>query len=78
VPEGIALVVLPSYAPELQPAERLWTLVDEPLANRAVADLDGLEAVLVERCRTLQTDPQRLKAHTRYHWWPPAPLLRYP
>jgi len=78
VPEGIALVLLPSYAPELQPAERLWTLVDEPLANRAVADLDGLEAVLVERCRTLEIAPQRLKAHTRYHWWPPEPLLRYP
>jgi hypothetical protein len=26
----------------------------------------------------LETDPQRLKAHTRYHWWPPEPLLRYP
>jgi hypothetical protein len=73
VPEGIALVLLPSYSPELQPAERLWTLVDEPLANRAFADLDGLEAVLVERCRTLETDPQHLKAHTRYHWWPPEP-----
>ena len=50
VPEGIALVLPPSYSPQLQRAERLWTLVDEPLANRACADLDGLEAVLIERC----------------------------
>ena len=42
----------PPASPELQPAERLWALVDEPVANRAFPDLDALEAVLVERCRT--------------------------
>ncbi len=73
LPEGIDLVFLPSASPELQPAERLWTLVDEPVANHAFADLNEREAVLVERCRTLEADPQRLKAHTRYHWWPPEP-----
>jgi transposase len=70
LPAGIDLVFLPAASPELQPAERLWALVDEPVANRAFADLDALEAVLVTRCRTLEADPQRLKAHTRYHWWP--------
>ena len=38
----------PPHSPELQPAERLWPLVDEPIANRAFADLDALETVLVE------------------------------
>lgn len=73
IPAGIDLVLLPSYSPELQPAERLWSLVDEPIANRALADLDALEAVLVERCRTLEADPARLQAHTHFHWWPPEP-----
>ena len=40
VPEGIHVVFLPSYSPELQPVERLWSLVDEPIANRAFAALD--------------------------------------
>ena len=31
VPEGISLVFLPPYSPELQPAEHLWPLVDEPV-----------------------------------------------
>lgn len=70
VPEGIDLVLLPAYSPELQPAERLWALVDEPVANRAFPDLAALEDVLVARCRTLEADPPRLQAHTRYHWWP--------
>lgn len=76
VPDGIDLVFLPPYAPELQPAERLWPLLDEPIANRGFADLDALAAPLVDRCRTLRTQRSAVRAHTRFHWWPaePAPL----
>jgi transposase len=35
IPEGIHLLPLPPYSPELQPAERLWVLVNEPLVNQA-------------------------------------------
>jgi transposase len=70
LPEGVHLAFLPPYSPELQPAERLWALVDEPVANRAFAGLDELEAVLVERCRTLRADRRTVKAHTRFRWWP--------
>ena len=34
VPDGIKLVFLPPYSPELQPAECLWVLVDEPVVNK--------------------------------------------
>ena len=70
VPEGVHLAHLPAYSPELQPAERLWGLVDEPVANRAFADLGELEDVLVARCRALSRRRRRLKTRTRYHWWP--------
>lgn len=70
VPEGLHLVPLPPASPELQPAERLWPLVDEVVANRTFADLDALEAVLVPRCQTLRADRRTVKAHTRYYWWP--------
>jgi hypothetical protein len=73
LPAGIDLVLLPSYSPELQPAERLWTLIDEPVANRAVPDLGALEAVLVARCRGQEADPPHLKTHTHFHWWPAEP-----
>ena len=70
IPEGIDLVFLPPYSPELQPAERLWGLVDEAVANRVVADPEALEERLAERCRALRTQRPRIKARTRYHWWP--------
>lgn len=73
LPGGIDLVFLPAYSPELQPVERLWPLVDEPIANRALGAMDALETLLVERCRALEADRDRLKAHTRLHWWPAEP-----
>ena len=76
IPEGIDLVFLPAYSPELQPAERLWPLVNEAVANQAVADLARLEDALVARCQSLRADRSTVRAHTRFHWWPdePAPI----
>jgi transposase len=73
LPAGSDLVYLPAAAPALQPAERLWSLLDEPIVNRAFPDLAALEAVLVDRSRTLEADPRRLQAHTRFHCWPAEP-----
>jgi len=70
VPEGIDLVFLPPASPELQPVARVWSLLDEPVANRTFVDLDELETVLVKRCRGLRRDRRRIKAQTRFHWWP--------
>ncbi len=70
VPDGIDLVVLPPASPELQPVERVWPLVNEPVANRTFADLDELEAVLVARCQRLRAAKHRIQAATRFRWWP--------
>lgn len=59
---------LPPYSPELQPAERLWPLVDEAVVNRHSATLDALDTVVALRCRRLDADTS--KPHTDFHWWP--------
>jgi transposase len=68
VPEGLRLVYLPSYSPELQPAEHLWPVLDEPLANRYFETLTDREQVVTERCRVLNSD--QLKPGPNFHWWP--------
>ena len=70
IPDGLRLVFLPAYSPELQPAERLWPLLHEPLANRAVETMQDLEDCLVERCRYLADAPDELHGRVAYHWWP--------
>src|SRR5215210_5638456 len=68
VPDGIRLVYLPPYSPELQPAEHLWPVLDEPLANQYFETLADLEHVVTARCRVLNRD--QLKLGTNFHWWP--------
>ncbi|HEX6011060.1 MAG TPA: transposase [Geminicoccaceae bacterium] len=75
VPDGIRLVRLPPYSPELQPAEHLWPRVDEPIVNRHFATLADLDAVLARRCRRLRQDHALIAAHTLFHWWP-KPISR--
>src|SRR6478609_8580670 len=70
VPKGIELAFLPSYTPELQPAEHLWPLADEAVANKHFATLKDLDAALSERCRTLADMPEVIKAATHFAWWP--------
>jgi transposase len=76
LPEGIYLEPLPPYSPELQPAERLWTLADEPLVNKSLSSLDELEEVLCERCQILSGMQTQIKALTNYHWWPDPETLK--
>ena len=71
IPEGIELEILPPYSPELQPAERLWKLADEPIANRCFQTIEAIEDLLVERCQTLSTMMQhQIRKLTEYSWWP--------
>lgn len=70
VPDGVHLVFLPPYSPELQPAERIWPLIHEVVANRTVPDMATLVATISARCNYLTDNPQLVRGRTSYHWWP--------
>ncbi len=72
VPDGIVLEFLPSYTPELRPAERLWPLTNEAIANQHFATLKDLDTALSARCCKLAATPEIIKAETRFAWWPAA------
>jgi transposase len=72
VPEGIHLELLPSGSPELQPAERLWPLTNEAVANGVFSKIEELEEALVERCVELLDQAEAIRGLTNYHWWPQA------
>src|SRR5258708_16621339 len=70
VPDGIHLVFLPPYSPELQPVERVFPLTNEAIANRRFVTLDDLQEVQAQRCATLQDNPAHIRAVTHFQWWP--------
>jgi transposase len=72
IPEGIHLEFLPSGSPELMPAERLWPLTNEALANRVFEEIGEVEEALVGRCLELLGQSEAIRNLTNYHWWPQA------
>jgi len=70
VPDGIHLVLLPPYSPELQPAEHLWHYTDQSLINAHFVTIDELEDILADHCDRLQQQQEIIRSATRFHWWP--------
>ena len=70
LPEGVHLELLPSGSPELQPAERLWPLTNEALANGLFEQIEEIEQTLTDRCVALLDQSELIKDLTNYHWWP--------
>ena len=76
LPKGVETEFLPAYSPELyakryplgQPAERLWSLVDEAIANQNIESIDELEEILSQRCCVLSQMKEEIKNLTNYHW----------
>jgi transposase len=72
IPEGIHLEFVPSGSPELMPAERLWPLTNEAVANGLFEEIEQIEEALMERCMQLLDQTETIKGLTNYHWWPQA------
>jgi len=70
IPDGIHLIYLPPYTPELQPAKTLWSLVDEPIVNQHIATIEELEAKIAPRCIALAEQPEQIQSRTGFHWSP--------
>jgi hypothetical protein len=65
---GVSLAHLPPHSPELQPAERLWPLVDEPVVNRHLAGPAEFDSATAELCPRL--DAAAIRPHTDLRWRP--------
>lgn len=70
VPERMTLVPLPPYSPELNPAENLWPLLKEGVANRSFKDLNDLEKTVCKRSRKMAQEQNVVFGRLNYHWWP--------
>lgn len=58
IPPNVVLHSLPPCTPELPPAEPLWPLVREAVANRTIGPLDRLRAIIRGRLRHLARSPE--------------------
>ncbi len=70
VPDGARLVFLPPYTPELQPAETLWALVDEPIVNKHIATIRERDDIIGKRRPALANERAAIKGRAGFHWRP--------
>jgi transposase len=68
-PDGIEPVPLPAYSPELNPGERWFKELREPLSNHTYGSLETLEASLTQALRPYWEHPSALVQLTAYPWW---------
>ena len=52
IPKGIDLEFLPTGSPELQPAERLWPVTNEAIANGLFEEISEIEDAVGRALRT--------------------------
>lgn len=68
VPPNVVLHFLPPCTPELQPAEPLWPLVREAVANRSLGRIDRLRNIVRERVSYLAAHPDEVQPRVGFHW----------
>lgn len=65
---NIRFISLPSYSPELNPAEMLWPTYRSYTANDTFNDIDSLSEQLIKANDYLDQNPDFVKSQTCFHW----------
>jgi len=60
LPEHIHLLPLPPYSPDLNPAEKIWDIIKDSIANKVFPTLDAIETSLTEALRPFWQDAARV------------------
>jgi hypothetical protein len=67
VPDGLTLVPLPSYSPELNPVERIWLYLRERyLSHRLLADYEAVVDACCQAWNALTAEKGRIQSLTSY------------
>jgi len=56
IPKNIALVFLPPYSPDLNPAENIWAILKRKFTNKLFKTLDEVSAFITEKIQVLTQD----------------------
>ncbi|MBU1246706.1 transposase [Patescibacteria group bacterium] len=66
--EGLTLIHLPSYSPELNPAERFFEEIRRETTNRVFESIEKQEDLITKAIKKWGDDTKRLKQLIGYEW----------
>jgi transposase len=68
LPDGMSVISLPPYSPELNPVERFFQELRRKIANRIFSSLQELEDALVEAAKEYCEDKEKIRQLCGYPW----------
>lgn len=68
IPEGIHLVSLPAYSPELNPIEKLWDLIQDHTANKLWESIEQLDDAVGKLLEQWWREPKRILGLFGKNW----------
>ena len=68
LPDGMSVISLPAYSPELNPVERFFQELRRKIANRLFSSLEELEIALSEAMEEYFQDPEKVRQLCAYPW----------
>lgn len=76
IPPTVALLFLPPYSPQLNPAEHIWDhLRENDFANKTFEDLVFVEDTLCSGLHSLTNHPETVRSLTYFDWLKTLPLM---
>jgi transposase len=67
IPDNIALIFIPPYSPELNPAEKVWWVLKRALKNRCFQKIDDLMFAITKEAKRLSNNSiQQLTSYQYY------------
>ena len=68
VPEGIHILTLPPYSPELNPIEKLWDLIQDHTANKLWSTLEKLDDFVALKLKDWWNTPEHVISLFGENW----------
>ena len=68
LPDGISVIPLPAYSPELNPVERFFQELRRRIANKIFSSLEELEDALLEALEEYFQDKEAVRKLCSYPW----------
>lgn len=69
LPGNMKVAFLPTYSPELNPAEHLWECIRENwFPNKTFKSMDAVEDTLMDALVSLENDSERVQKLTGFDW----------
>ena len=68
IPEGIHIIMLPHYSPELNPIEKLWDCIQDYTANKLWPSIERLDQVFALLLKDWWEDPRKVIRLVGKNW----------